>query len=60
MNSQPIRARVFHRLTHSWPLLLSGGVLLATSNGRWILPLGVWLAPVLLMRYVRHALAVST
>ena len=55
MNSQPSRLPLLHRLTHGWPLLLSGGVLLATSNGRWILPLGVWLAPVLLMRYVRDA-----
>ena len=55
MNSQPSRLPLLHHLTHGWPLLLSGGVLLATSNGRWILPLGVWLAPVLLMRYVRDA-----
>lgn len=46
---------LFTRLSTGWPLLVLGGVLLATSNGRWIIPLGAWLAPVLLLRYVRHA-----
>ncbi len=43
----------FLRITSGWPLLLFGGVVLAVSNGRWILPLAAWLAPVLLLRYVR-------
>lgn len=55
MRTQNTPNPLLYRLTQGWPLLLLGGVLLATSNGRWVLPLGAWLAPVLLMRYVRHA-----
>jgi apolipoprotein N-acyltransferase len=36
-------------------LLLGGGLVVTVSNGRWILPIAAWLAPVLLMRYVRTA-----
>ena len=32
-------------------LLLGACVLLVFSNGRWILPLATWLAPVLILRY---------
>ncbi|UCF38290.1 MAG: hypothetical protein JSU96_05415 [Acidobacteriota bacterium] len=36
-------------------LLLGICVLLVFSNGRWILPLATWLAPVLILRYFRTA-----
>jgi len=43
------------QLSSGAPLLVVAGVLLTISNGRWILPLGAWLAPVLLLRHVRTA-----
>ena len=34
-------------------LLLSGGACFALGQGRWVIPIAAWLAPVLLIRFVR-------
>jgi apolipoprotein N-acyltransferase len=39
------------RLSYLW--LVVGTILLMFSNGRWIVPLAAWLAPVLIMRFTR-------
>ncbi len=39
------------RWSYLW--LAIGAILLVFSNGRWIIPLATWLAPVFLMRFVR-------
>ncbi len=37
----------------SWVWLVPASVLLLFANGRWVIPLASWLAPVLLLRFVR-------
>ncbi len=39
------------RLSHHW-ILLPAAVALLAANGRWMLPLAAWLAPILLVLYV--------
>lgn len=41
------------RISSGWPLLLVAAVILSVSNGRWIVPVATWLAPVLLLRFLR-------
>ncbi len=43
--------KMFHR--RSYILLGIATVLLVFANGRWIIPIGAWLAPVFMLRYLR-------
>ena len=40
------------RFSYLW--LLAGAVLLVFANGRWIIPLTAWLAPVFIIRFLRN------
>jgi apolipoprotein N-acyltransferase len=44
-------ASAHDRWSYIW--LLIGGGLLLVSNGRWIIPLAAWLAPIFLIRFAR-------
>jgi len=50
-------SKTVDRLSYLW--LLIGAGLLVFSNGRWIIPLAAWLAPVFLMRFARTQPAVK-
>ena len=36
-----------------WIWLVAGGVLTVLAQGRWIVSIAMWIAPVLLLRFVR-------
>ncbi len=42
-----------HRLRASLACLAIGTAFLLVSNGRWIVPIAAWLAPLFLLRFVR-------
>jgi apolipoprotein N-acyltransferase len=48
-------SRLRHLFSSSFVMMFLGGTLLAVSNGRWIFPLLVWIAPILLMRSFRSS-----
>jgi len=47
----PAHNRIVDRWSFLW--LIVGAVLLLFANGRWIIPLATWLAPIFLMRFAR-------
>lgn len=51
--SEPEKQKGRFRISAGWPILLIAGVILSVSNGRWIVPLAAWAAPILLLRYLR-------
>jgi len=53
---RPERAVSVDRWSFLW--LLIGAILLLFANGRWIIPVATWLAPVFLMRFARTQPAV--
>ena len=48
-----------HRLGPSAACLAIGTAFLLVSNGRWIVPIAAWLAPLFLLRYVRLTRALA-
>ncbi len=48
-------SRLRHLFSSSFVMMFLGGTLLAVSNGRWIFPLLVWIAPILLIRSFRSS-----
>jgi apolipoprotein N-acyltransferase len=45
--------KVSHKSSYTFLYLITGAILLAISNGRWIIPVAAWLAPVFLLRFLR-------
>jgi apolipoprotein N-acyltransferase len=48
-----IRATTAASGQRAWPALLAAGLLLPFSNGSYVVPLAAWIAPILLLRFVR-------
>ena len=53
---QTEKTGIVDRWSFLW--LVIGAILLLFANGRWIIPLATWLAPIFLMRFARTQPAV--
>ncbi|UCG60896.1 MAG: hypothetical protein JSV52_11275 [Candidatus Zixiibacteriota bacterium] len=51
MTEQSQRTRQSSTIAFLW--LIIGAILLAISNGKWIIPIAAWLAPIFLLRFLR-------